>query len=53
MPGQRDIQSAVGAILGPYHLSGALHWCHCSSCDFGGLAKCAPENMLVFGMDRC
>ena len=34
---------AVGAILGPHHPFGTLHWCHCSSCDFGGLAKCPPE----------
>ena len=41
--GHRDVQSAVGAILGPYHLISTLHWCHYSSCDFGGLAKCLPE----------
>ena len=31
---------AVGAILGPHHQIGTLHWCHCSSCDFGGVRKC-------------
>ena len=30
---------AVGAILGPHHPIGTFHWCHCSSRDFGGLAK--------------
>ena len=25
-----------GSILGPQHLIGILHWCHCSSCDIGG-----------------
>ena len=38
--GHRDVQSAVGAILGPYHLISALHLC---SHDFQGSAKCLPE----------
>ena len=29
----------VVAILGPHHLIGTLHWCHCSSHDFGRLVK--------------
>ena len=40
--GHRDVQSAVGAILDPHHLISALHWCHYSSRDFGGPAKCPP-----------
>ena len=27
---------AVGANLGPHHPIGAIHWCCCSSHDFGG-----------------
>ena len=41
--GDIDIQSVVGTTLGPHHLISALHWCHCSSHDFGGLEKCPPE----------
>ena len=26
-------------IISIYHPIGTLHWCHCSSRDFGGLAK--------------
>ena len=29
--GNRDIQSAVGAILGPHHLISGLHWSYYSS----------------------
>ena len=41
--GHSDVQSAVGAILGPHHLISTLHWCHCSSHIFGGLTKCPLE----------
>ena len=40
--GDRDIQSVVGAILGPHYLISALHWCHCLSHVIGGSAKCPP-----------
>ena len=32
-----------GTNPGPQCPSGALHGCHCSSCDFGGSAKCPSE----------
>ena len=35
--------TAVEAILEPHHQIGTFHWCHCSSCDLGGVAKCPPE----------
>ena len=41
--GHRDVQSAVGAILGPHYLINALHWYHCSSHDFEGSAKSPLE----------
>ena len=44
--GHRDIQSAMGAILGSHHLISALHWCYCSSCDFGESAKSPPEKQI-------
>ena len=54
--GHRDVQSAVGAILGPHHQITTLHWCHCSSHDFGDVAKCPPEKQHLtldtLGMDR-
>ena len=31
---------AIRAILGPHHPVGALNWCHRSSHDLGGSAKC-------------
>ena len=37
--GHRDLQSAVGIVLGPHCQIGNLHWCHCSSCYYGGLEK--------------
>ena len=40
--GHRDDQSAVGAILGPYHLINALYWCHCSGHD-QRVRKCPPQ----------
>ena len=57
--GHRDVQSAVGTILGLHRLISALHWSHCSNHDFGELAKCpsesGPINILTFNslrMDR-
>ena len=41
--GHRDVKSAVRTILGPHHLIVALHWCYCSSHDFGMLEKCPLE----------
>ena len=43
----RDVQLAVGAILGPHNLFSTLHWCHYSSCYFEGLAKSSPEKQTV------
>ena len=48
--GHSDIQSAVAAILGPYHPIGAPHWCHHSSRDFGGQAKYPPEKKTTFNI---
>ena len=42
--GHKNVQQAAGKILGPHHLISTPNWCHCSSHDFGGLAKCSPEN---------
>ena len=44
--GHKDVQSAVGAILGPDFLIGSLHWCYRSSHDFGGSVKCPPEKQF-------
>ena len=44
--GHREDQSAVGVILGPYHIISALHWCHCSSCNFVGSAKYSPQKQI-------
>ena len=41
--GQRDFQSEVGVTLGPHHLISSLHWCHCSSHDFGGSSRKADQ----------
>ena len=32
--------------LGSQHPIGTLHWCHYSSCDVGGSAKCLPEKQI-------
>ena len=41
--GHRDVQSAIGAILGSHHPPDVHYWSHGSSCDFGWSAKCPPE----------
>ena len=45
--GHRDVQSAVVAIMGPYHLNSTLHWCHCSSCNFEGLKNSLRKSRPV------
>ena len=42
---KRDVQSAVGATLGSYHIIRALHWCHnyYPSSEFGGSVTCPSE----------
>ena len=49
----RDIHSVLGAILGPHRVVSALHWCHCSSRDFGESAKLKADQLTLdtLGMD--
>ena len=42
MPQQWATES-VGTNSGPHCPISILYWCHCSSCDLGGLTKCPLE----------
>ena len=41
------IESVGANPAGPHHPIGTLHWCHCSSRDFGGLENALQKTKPV------
>ena len=46
-----DVQSAMGVILFPHHLTSTVHWCYCFSSHLGGSAKFFRKaDQLIFNI---